>query len=418
MSRRPVADFTHAATPLRAHNARITSLSIDGLTCSSDVTVFGAVRTNDISSVYGDILINNEDTTSDIKVKLGADTTTPQFKVQNDSDTNLFIVDGTGNASILGVLLTPTIISDNITVSARLRVNDNKTIDFGTSSNKLTITHDGNSKITSNNGNLIINNTNASGHTYIDLGASNLIPEFAVRNSSGGNIFTASATGKVTSSSPFCVGGDPDDDHIFQAKSTTQGSSPAPSMTTAQKNAIVTPIGGMQVYDTVLKRLEWYTGTAWKAMAPLQYQGFYENVFTPGGGGWLQAPSTDRGAIKYWHVAEPITLEGATVWFDSTIMSGWTGGTCDIVFYSTTISGTSAGTVLHTETIAYDDPVTANNGKLADNTTNEVNAYHYVTAVDLGDTIPANDALSIYLDATSATGSVSNHDIAVYIRYR
>lgn len=49
---------------------------------------------------------------------------------------------------------------------------------------------------------------------------------------------------------------------IIQANSTTQGFLP-PRMTTAQKNAIVSPAEGLMVYDTDLKRPCFHDGTNW-----------------------------------------------------------------------------------------------------------------------------------------------------------
>jgi hypothetical protein len=54
----------------------------------------------------------------------------------------------------------------------------------------------------------------------------------------------------------------PSPDAILQLNSTTKGFLP-PRMTTAQKNAIPTPIEGLMVYDTDLKRLCVYNGTTW-----------------------------------------------------------------------------------------------------------------------------------------------------------
>lgn len=49
---------------------------------------------------------------------------------------------------------------------------------------------------------------------------------------------------------------------ILQADSTTKGFL-KPKMTTAQKNAIVTPTAGLEVYDTDLNRPCFYNGTSW-----------------------------------------------------------------------------------------------------------------------------------------------------------
>jgi hypothetical protein len=49
---------------------------------------------------------------------------------------------------------------------------------------------------------------------------------------------------------------------ILQADSTTQGVL-FPRMTTAQKLAIASPVGGLQVFDTTLNQMSYYNGTAW-----------------------------------------------------------------------------------------------------------------------------------------------------------
>jgi hypothetical protein len=49
---------------------------------------------------------------------------------------------------------------------------------------------------------------------------------------------------------------------VLQADSTTQGVL-FPRMTTAQKLAIASPVGGLQVFDTTLNQMSYYNGTAW-----------------------------------------------------------------------------------------------------------------------------------------------------------
>jgi hypothetical protein len=48
----------------------------------------------------------------------------------------------------------------------------------------------------------------------------------------------------------------------FTIESTTQGFLP-PRMTTAQKNAIASPVAGLQVFDTTLNLMSYYNGTIW-----------------------------------------------------------------------------------------------------------------------------------------------------------
>jgi hypothetical protein len=52
---------------------------------------------------------------------------------------------------------------------------------------------------------------------------------------------------------------------ILDVQSTTKGVR-MPNMTTAQKNAIVTPAAGLMVYDTTLSKLCVYSGLAWETV--------------------------------------------------------------------------------------------------------------------------------------------------------
>jgi hypothetical protein len=49
---------------------------------------------------------------------------------------------------------------------------------------------------------------------------------------------------------------------LFDLVSTTKGFLP-PRLTTAQKNAIVSPVAGLQVFDTTLNQISYYNGTTW-----------------------------------------------------------------------------------------------------------------------------------------------------------
>jgi hypothetical protein len=61
--------------------------------------------------------------------------------------------------------------------------------------------------------------------------------------------------------------GDPPSSTLVQMRSTTQGFQP-PTMTTAQKNAIGSPVAGLIVYDTTLNKLCVYT-TAWETITSI-----------------------------------------------------------------------------------------------------------------------------------------------------
>lgn len=80
--------------------------------------------------------------------------------------------------------------------------------------------------------------------TNADLGTSNL---FTMTN--------AGMVGIGTSS--------PNANAILDVVSTTKASMPFPRMTTAQKVAVASPSAGMVVYDTDMKGISYYNGTAW-----------------------------------------------------------------------------------------------------------------------------------------------------------
>lgn len=62
---------------------------------------------------------------------------------------------------------------------------------------------------------------------------------------------------------------------LFQTKSTTRGTLPAPRMTSAQKNAIPSPATGLVVFDTDRVRYEYYNGSFWQGMSMRFYQVFF-----------------------------------------------------------------------------------------------------------------------------------------------
>jgi hypothetical protein len=77
----------------------------------------------------------------------------------------------------------------------------------------------------------------------------------AIETSEGGGYFNVGATTNVQSSA------------ILQSDSTTKGFLP-PRMTTAQKNAIVTPVEGLMVFDTTLMKLCIFT-TVWETITSI-----------------------------------------------------------------------------------------------------------------------------------------------------
>ena len=62
-------------------------------------------------------------------------------------------------------------------------------------------------------------------------------------------------------------GSSPNASAILDVNSTTRGMLP-PRMTTAQRNAIVSPAGGLVIFNTDEKALNVYAGTAWESLKP------------------------------------------------------------------------------------------------------------------------------------------------------
>ena len=77
----------------------------------------------------------------------------------------------------------------------------------------------------------------------------------AIESSVGGGYFNVGLTANVSPSA------------VLQSDSTTQGFLP-PRMTTAQKNAIVTPVAGLMVFDTTLMKLCVFT-TVWETITSI-----------------------------------------------------------------------------------------------------------------------------------------------------
>jgi hypothetical protein len=61
------------------------------------------------------------------------------------------------------------------------------------------------------------------------------------------------------------IGGTANASALLDVQSTTKGVR-MPNMTTAQKNAIVSPVAGLMVFDTTLVKLCVYSGTAWQTI--------------------------------------------------------------------------------------------------------------------------------------------------------
>ena len=61
------------------------------------------------------------------------------------------------------------------------------------------------------------------------------------------------------------IGGTANASALLDIQSTTKGVR-MPNMTTTQKNAIVSPVAGLMVFDTTLVKLCVYSGSAWQTI--------------------------------------------------------------------------------------------------------------------------------------------------------
>jgi len=66
----------------------------------------------------------------------------------------------------------------------------------------------------------------------------------------------------------------------LEVAGTTLGSIPAPRLTTAQRNAVASPVSGLQAYDTTLNAPHFYNGTSWYSLSPLTTKGDIQSFAT------------------------------------------------------------------------------------------------------------------------------------------
>ena len=151
---------------------------------SNDFSITHDATNTTMTSATGDLIIDNTLATGSTINRLGTDTTATDFQVQNNSEAALFTVDGSGAVTAVG----------NIALAA-----DSKTLTIGAGgASDLGFTHDGtNSLISSGTGDLIIDNTLATGSTINRLGTDTSATDFQVQNNSASALFTVDASGQA-----------------------------------------------------------------------------------------------------------------------------------------------------------------------------------------------------------------------------
>lgn len=182
------ADFTgnldvSGGIDIDADNASLT------IGANSDLIVVHDGTDTVCTSKTGNLVLDNTNTTGASVVRLGSDNVLTSLQVRNNSDTALFTVKGDGSGLLSGHL--------DVTGGIDIPL-DNQPLRLGIDSD-FQIVHNGtNSLITSTTGNLLIDNSNATGHTEFKLGSDTDATSFSVVNDTGTIKMQVEGDGQVT----------------------------------------------------------------------------------------------------------------------------------------------------------------------------------------------------------------------------
>ena len=142
------------------------------------------------------IWLGSSDPTAEVNPTTGA-ALAPGSMVSG-TDGILYVADSTGTPRAQGSIGVAQTWTAEQTFGAGAAWLDDDTATFGTGDD-LTIVHNGtNTLVTSATGNLVIDNTSATGHTYLDLGTDTAATSWAVRNNSGTALVEVTGAGLVT----------------------------------------------------------------------------------------------------------------------------------------------------------------------------------------------------------------------------
>jgi len=194
-------------------------------------------------AALGNIITENFSATNDIINRLGTGTTAVEFRIENNLSTQLFSVDGAGNVAI----------------------NEGAELRFGT---ELTISNvTGASEIVSSE-TLDIRQNALSGHNInitneatdgdITFGISNTdnTANFRFKDGVAADIFVIQGDGKAV------LGPTLESTALLTLDSTTEGFL-MPRLSTAQRNAILSPATGLEIFNTSTNEPEFFDGIDW-----------------------------------------------------------------------------------------------------------------------------------------------------------
>jgi len=166
------------------------------------------------TTATGNFIIDNTNASGRTIMRLGSDTNSAVFRVENNSGSGKLSVDGTGKMYLLGHAE----IQDGIDIP-----NDNKPLRIG-ASDDITLVHDAtDSSLTSSTGNFSIVNENATGETVMKLGSTNSSTEFSVQSSNGSKKLYVDATGATNVNGTLGVNGITSITNSTQSTSSTTG---------------------------------------------------------------------------------------------------------------------------------------------------------------------------------------------------
>jgi hypothetical protein len=148
-----------------------------------------------ITSTTGNLIVDNTAATGATYFDLGTDTSATSWAVRNNSGSALLSVNGAGALAASGQVD----LAGNLDATGGIDIDaDSVPLTLGASQDD-SVLHNGTNTIwTHATGNLILDNTAATGATYVDLGTDTSATSFAVRNNSGTALFTVTADSVVT----------------------------------------------------------------------------------------------------------------------------------------------------------------------------------------------------------------------------
>ena len=294
---------------------------------------------------------------------------------------------------------------------------EKNTLNLGTN-NKLGLWHNTNSYIASSSGNLNVVQKNVSGDIHLDnqstsgdikfqLGTDTNTTQVVVQNNTGDTLLSVKGDGSLL----------------------------YPKMTTAQRDAISTPIAGLTTYETDKNQLAIYNGTSWKNISLNPHcQGFYVtnladgNTYDSAAAGYVKrewmiplgtAPGNTGNSGRFLSMfgmnIVGVALVGDDSLKDSTTPngSGWTSGELDLDVWNEVVSPDAVpatdpveyengGTRVVNETIDIDDCLLINAGRDADNIATSTENYVCQRAVSA--TIDPGNCCNVFLNTGTTTG--------------